>query len=109
MPQSPPANDVAKLLESSQLLAEMPTTFRHKIAHLAKWLDKELGVSVTSGNEQCDLVFAMKILQLFRMNVHRSQRFFYKYYKIRSGDGYKEFFHERNADSEEILKSCQST
>lgn len=108
MPQSPPANDVSKLLESSQLLAEIPTKYRHKIAQLARWLDTDLGVSVTSGSEQCDLLFALKVLQLHGMNLHRSRRFFAKYYKFRSGQGNKEIFHDRNADSEEILKSCQS-
>lgn len=103
----PNNGDVTKLLENSQFLAEMPSKCRFKVVGLVKWLRSDLSASGAMGDEN-DVTFAARVLELNKMNMHRAQRFLIKYFKSRSNEGCEDIFHDRNAESEEILTSCQS-
>lgn len=89
-------------------LAVMQTVDEKKITDLLEWMRSDLGISEKFEENDKDAAhFVTRILELHKMNTQKVKKYIYKYYKSRSVGG-AEVFQNRNSESDEILKSCQS-
>lgn len=98
----------SKEVQDTKSLAVMQTIDQKKITDLLEWMRSDLGISEKfEENEKDAAHFVSRILELHKMNTQKVKKYIYKYYKSRSVGG-AEVFQNRNSESDEILKSCQS-
>lgn len=98
----------SKEFQETKPLAVMQTIDEKKITDLLEWMRSDLGISEKfEENEKDAAHFVTRILELHKMNTQKVKKYIYKYYKSRSAGG-AEVFQNRNSESDEILKSCQS-